>query len=381
MPDNDQNLSPQELQQLREIATTLPTGHPAQKKVSLLLNSQPTQFEQDRSGGKGFVGTLGDKAGAAWDAIAAGPTGGNYDPTTKDFWIGKGPQFNTPPMVQQALRPIPKDLPTGAIGGRGVYRAASVLSPLVPGLSPEGMESASAKGDTGGVAAETAIPTGLLAAGVLAPRAIPAIRGAARKALLDPVTGEPTVTPTSIAKRILRTPEEVGQANADKLESQMNDYQTGRQKELADMEQLKEQDAQSRMNRGREQNTIDAIYRREGKAVPLSQSPYAPQHAAAADFAAGKSGPFNLVSSSPNIADEAFNPGRSRSDTPFSSLPVQAIAGKPIPGANPDLWNPGIITPEQDAFLTSREALNAKIASNRGMEHAARGATAGRKPK
>jgi hypothetical protein len=128
------------------------------------------------------------------------------------------------------------------------------------------------------------------------------------------------------------------------------------------MEQLKEQDAQSRMLRGRQQAILDKPAR---------------------DFDAGKPGPFNRVSRSPNIANEAFNP-RSGSDiatTPFSSLPVQAIAGKPIPGANPDLWNPGIITPEQDAFLTSREALNAKIASNRGMEHAARGATAGRKPK
>lgn len=34
------------------------------------------------------------------------------------------------------------------------------------------------------------------------------IKGAARKVFLDPVTGEPTITPTTIAKRVLRAPEE-----------------------------------------------------------------------------------------------------------------------------------------------------------------------------
>jgi len=45
---NDEQLSQQDIQDLQVIASHLPTGHPMQKKLSVLLNSQPTQFEKDR---------------------------------------------------------------------------------------------------------------------------------------------------------------------------------------------------------------------------------------------------------------------------------------------------------------------------------------------
>lgn len=45
MPDG---LSPQDIQDLQQITTHLPAGHPMQAKISTLLNSQPTQFEKDR---------------------------------------------------------------------------------------------------------------------------------------------------------------------------------------------------------------------------------------------------------------------------------------------------------------------------------------------
>jgi hypothetical protein len=45
---DDQNLSPQDIKDLQEIAQRLPAGHPMGPKLSLLLNSQPTQFEKDR---------------------------------------------------------------------------------------------------------------------------------------------------------------------------------------------------------------------------------------------------------------------------------------------------------------------------------------------
>jgi hypothetical protein len=41
-----QNLSQQDVQDLQEIVTRLPAGHPMVPKISKLLNSQPTQFEQ-----------------------------------------------------------------------------------------------------------------------------------------------------------------------------------------------------------------------------------------------------------------------------------------------------------------------------------------------
>ena len=55
MPD-DQQLSAQDMSDLKEIAGHLPAGHPMQGKLSKLLNSQPTQFEKDRPGG----GTTGE---------------------------------------------------------------------------------------------------------------------------------------------------------------------------------------------------------------------------------------------------------------------------------------------------------------------------------
>lgn len=42
---DDQNLSTQDVKDLQDIASKLPTGHPMQKKLALLLSSQPTQFE------------------------------------------------------------------------------------------------------------------------------------------------------------------------------------------------------------------------------------------------------------------------------------------------------------------------------------------------
>lgn len=216
------------------------------------------------------------------------------------------------PLVQAADEHIANQAKLGERMNRA-SRSPTPFTNAISAINPIGTAKMLAGSKIGSyigekVSPEYGGPVGGLLGGLSSQLGEGYIQRPVRKALLDPVTGEPTVTPTSIAKRVLRTPEEAGQIQADQLESKMNDYQTARQKELADMEQLKEQDAQSRMNRGREQNTLDAVYRREGKAVPLSQSPYAPQHAAAADFAAGKPGPFSLVSSSPNIANEAFKP-------------------------------------------------------------------------
>jgi|SRR5882724_1987031 len=48
---DDQALSAQDIKDLQEITSRLPAGHPMQKKISILLNSQPTQFEKERAPG------------------------------------------------------------------------------------------------------------------------------------------------------------------------------------------------------------------------------------------------------------------------------------------------------------------------------------------
>src|SRR5882724_7542761 len=48
---DDQALSAQDIKDLQEITSRLPAGHPMQKKISILLSSQPTQFEKERAPG------------------------------------------------------------------------------------------------------------------------------------------------------------------------------------------------------------------------------------------------------------------------------------------------------------------------------------------
>jgi len=196
-----------------------------------LANYQSTQFEKDRPGDRGVLGAVVDKGKDALEAIknSPGPTGGRSLLDPKAWYNADEANFSpsSSPIVQQATRPIPADTPTQVLGGqgpgsqaigRGIYRAATTLSPLVPGLNPQASEAQAAKGNTSGVGLEAAIPLGLAVAGAALPGAAKAfgdaggLRGTARSLLLDPVTGEPTLTPHSIAKRLLRNPEEVSEA-------------------------------------------------------------------------------------------------------------------------------------------------------------------------
>jgi hypothetical protein len=112
-------------------------------------------------------------------------------------------------------------------------------------------------------------------AGSMASNVVTAARNVGRKALLDPVTGEPTITPTSIAKRALRDPKEIESAAYEKKaqalmdrgyeqakldaahEQRLKEIEDARQKELAANERLREQEARSREMRGKQQEAID----------------------------------------------------------------------------------------------------------------------------
>lgn len=114
----------------------------------LLGNDKP---QLNTANQKGFWGTVGEKLKGL---IPQDPTEGRSF-TDPKFWLSGG--VETPPMIKQATRPLPQDLP-GGTAGRAIYRGATTLSPLVPFANPEAMEQASAKGDTGAVAAETVMP-------------------------------------------------------------------------------------------------------------------------------------------------------------------------------------------------------------------------------
>lgn len=156
------------------------------------------------------------------------------------------------------------------------------------------------------------------------------IRGMARKALLDPITKEPTLTPSSITKRVLRTPEEIGEARAQELAGKMSETETARQKELSDMERLRNQDAQSRMIRGRQQETLDQKAMQPGPSVPLTESPYYTQNQSMSSFSEGKPGPFNRLSESPNM------PVR-RDQFGLAINPEEGTVGSQVEGGGQDL--------------------------------------------
>ena len=135
----------------------------------LLGNDQPTQFEQQRNPAnqKGFWGTIADKLSGL---IPPDPTGGRPLTDPRAWYNPDEATFDpaSSPLVKQATRPIPQDLPTDVLAGQGtpgarqvgraIYRTATTLSPLVPFLNPEASEKASETGDTGAVAAEAAVP-------------------------------------------------------------------------------------------------------------------------------------------------------------------------------------------------------------------------------
>jgi len=146
----------------------------------LLGNDKPTQFEQERNSGEGFWGTVGSKLSSAAKSIYQDPTGGRPLSDPKAWFDPSGFKFDpaSSPIVRQATRPIPQDLPTDVLAGRGtpgaqqvgraIYRTATTLSPLIPFLNPEASEQAAGRGDTGAVAAEAVVP----AAAAVAPMAV-----------------------------------------------------------------------------------------------------------------------------------------------------------------------------------------------------------------
>ena len=109
------------------------------------------------------------------------------------------------------------------------------------------------------------------------------VKSAARTALLDPVTGKPTITPTPIIQRILRTPEEASAAALANAPSEpiTNSPNIAAQKYAAEQATAPAVPI-TQGPKGQEYAAAMAI-RKAGlsrRAVPVSQSPYANQNAA-----------------------------------------------------------------------------------------------------
>lgn len=260
---DDQSLSQQDVQDLQEISTHLPDGHPMQKKLSTLLNSQPTQFEKDRTPGadSGFV------SGAKQALGANGPAPSFTDTMKTGLEAGLGgPGLSVAKTLYGAVKNAPENYKASGLAG--------TLGPLV-GVDPVSMRNRAEHGDTAGVAGEAAVPAAMAAAPLVG-EGLGRVGGAARRGLsraaysgAQPRPGlqaignaleHPTTIPgklaTYTAKKAFPPPVEQvraveGEANATKLGERMTEVEKARQKELSDNARMgREEEKQHRQFAG-----------------------------------------------------------------------------------------------------------------------------------
>jgi len=191
-------LSAQELQQLKEIAKALPAGHPAQNKVNLLLSSQPTQFEKERTPEgsalwRGTKAVAGDVVGAIKGMAEAVPGmktirdigSGEFGKAALDVLPGVSETQN----AFTRLRDIGHaDTERKQAGYSPLYRGASAVGQASGVIDPTAMEELAKHGDTAAIAGHTVLP--LIGAAVGADEAL---GGKARAALSKAKTTLPNI--------------------------------------------------------------------------------------------------------------------------------------------------------------------------------------------
>lgn len=87
---DDQQLSQQDIQDLQTISSKLPAGHPMQKKLSMLINAQPTQFEKQAAPSGPNTFEMGVAQGMGFDPYKI-----TAQPTVSDQWKETGRQALT----------------------------------------------------------------------------------------------------------------------------------------------------------------------------------------------------------------------------------------------------------------------------------------------
>ena len=193
----DDQLSTAEMQQLKEIAKSLPAGHPALNKVNLLLNSQPTEFEKQRPGGGTTEGAPLEHGGyeapsvtkGLGSSIAEGVKGlgsgvlSLIDPTRGLSGagltaIGMNPREGT---SSDRLQEIPAVRAAHEI--RSAYHDPDASPAEVPlagvgslfGESAESAREHARRGESGSIIGEAAVPAAMTLAAYAVPKALPRI--------------------------------------------------------------------------------------------------------------------------------------------------------------------------------------------------------------
>lgn len=164
---DDQQLSPQEYKELQDIASQLPTGHPAQKKVAALLASQKTPFELERPG----------------SAREGGGFGANFAGAFLPQGVSPYPGMDTEAKAEIASSSRAADALRKKEGAGLAYRVGAAL----PFTNAAAMEDAARRGDTSGVAGAAAAPM-VMAATPLAPEAASRVRARVGNAMFEPTS-------------------------------------------------------------------------------------------------------------------------------------------------------------------------------------------------
>lgn len=208
MPDE---LSADELQQLKEIAKALPAGHPAMNKVNTLLSSQKTQFEKEREPegsalGRGAKAVGSDVLGAVKGMAEAVPGmksiedigAGNFS----DAALHLLPGMNDTKRAIDTLHGIGElDVERKKAGYSPLYRGAAALGQASGVIDPSAMEEAATHGDTAAIAGHTVLP--MIGAAVGADEAL---GGKGRAALGKAKTTLPTIESPDFATITKKNP-------------------------------------------------------------------------------------------------------------------------------------------------------------------------------
>lgn len=208
-------LSAAELQQLKEIAKSLPAGHPALNKVNLLLNSQPTQFEKERPGGGTTQGAPLEHGGYKEPSATAGagtaavtklkqmlpsdPTGGRSVLDPKAWYNPDEASFD--PMhggLAEAGREAKAGFRREGASGTRFDTLSRIGGAISSGLGSlvgvSGREQAehAARGETGKIIGETAAPAGVALLSYAGPKMLPKI--GPTQAVLNMAERQPALT-------------------------------------------------------------------------------------------------------------------------------------------------------------------------------------------
>lgn len=316
MPDNEQ-LSEQDYKDLQDISSKLPAGHPTQKKISLALSAQPTNFEKQNTPAP-VEGGAGVRTAEGIGRGLVGLGKGMYNSVVHPIDTVNGMVSNTENEIGAAQQE------PSTLGKVADYAAA------VPGLGPLGKQlgERAGAGDVAGAVSE-GLTTGL------APSAIGHGIGATVRGIAPEISRWRYEAPEKISLG------PVGKINRNVPTPPVNPYE-----EMGNSAQYKDMAKDAAKPEPTVQSLKESPYATQGRAVPkvqsLSESPYARQNKSVGNPIGGNESPSNVIPE-PREPGPTDKPGLQYSVKRQSDLVKNAKAGVPGAGEVLQQIKPGTI--------------------------------------